>query len=371
MSLKEDALNALLAETELDKKQNQLREKKIDLDFNRVSLQHEQMMQNAVDLDNMKGLNIGKYTAEQTSDLVKKNDEYIEAAKRKVRFITKEFDDVVPFFKKNLILVGASTGSGKSTLVSNVARNVIAQKREDGTQRRVLIITNEEAAEDCYNRITALIKGWHYNNHDKITPEQQAEYSKYIKLLSSSGLVTVVDNTYGGINGLTTTIEGVTGLFDNIIENNHDYDVILIDYYQNVKSSKKDPTLEEWKVQGMFAHLLDKYKNILPCPIVLLAQVNRETEKDKAPFELRIKGRKMITDPCTLIMEIKREAEYSRTKWIVHKSRFTNAIGAEFFTGYDKGAYVEYTDQFMEAAASRREQFMNRTMTEFTGKEKK
>jgi replicative DNA helicase len=255
----------------------------------------------------------------------------------------------VPFFRKNFILIGARTGEGKSTAVANIAFGVMGSRHPvTGKTLRVLVLTNEERAEDFYNRVTSLIKGWHYTNHSKFTKEQTDTFRKMIPVLASNGRLTVIDNNHNGSHGVTTSIEGIATVFENLIEKKEYYDVIMIDYYQNIIHSQKYPHLSENEVQARLSRMMDKYKNEYPAPIVMMAQINAPDKDDKVPFQYRIKGRKIIMDPATFAVEMVRDTKNLRTKWVVHKSRFTEAIGSDFFTGYDRGKFIPYTTAFAE-----------------------
>lgn len=320
--------------------------KKALLDNKRINSQFNELNQNQKDMDIAKSSNYGALTNDQILALQNANDDYITAARNGMEFIIGRFKKVVPFFRKNFILVGAKTGEGKSTAVANIAFSVITHTNPDGSTRKALVLTNEERAEDFYNRITCLIKGWHYTNHDKFTQEQVDTFRKFIPILASNGRLTVVDNNHNGSHGVTTTIEGIENVFESLLANKQYYDVVIIDYYQNIISSKTDPSASENDVQAKLARMLDKYKNLYPAPIVMMAQITPQDKDGKMPFQQRIKGRKMIMDPATLVIEMTADRKNLRTKWTVWKSRFTEAVGSEFFTGYEYGKFVEYTDDF-------------------------
>jgi hypothetical protein len=365
-----DDMKSIMAQIDessaLEKKYQELRANKIELDTRRVPYDLNKLKQDEKDLEIARNANFGQMTDVQLDELIRVNDEYIEAARNKMVFIDPIFDKVVPFFKKNIILVGAKTGDGKSTTVANIVRSTISQKNKiTGKHKRVLVITNEERAEDFYNRITCLIKGWHYTNHDRFTDEQRDEFRKYIKFLGGSGLVTVVDNNYGGSAGVTTSKEGLKTIFDNLIANEQYYDVVLIDYYQNFKHSKENPKLTEWDVQQGVSAILDDVKNRYPAPIVLLCQIDPNKKDENIPFQYRVKGRKVISDVATLIIELIADRENLRTEWVVHKSRFTEGVvGHSFYTGYDKGQYVSYDKEFQDKVAliqqKRQQEMMNK-----------
>jgi hypothetical protein len=344
----DEVVELMKKDAELDRLKDEISLKKAKLDQNRYTQQLEELEQNQKDLAIAKNLDFSCMSLEQQESTLKEFDDYFAAAKKKMIFINQTFSEFVPFFRKNLLLLGASTGKGKSTAAANIAFSLLRQRNpETGKLYRCMVITNEERAEDVYNRVTFLGRGWHYVNHDEFTPEQISVCRQAIPALANGGRLMVVDNTYGGAHGITTSIEGIESIFENMIAKGDFYDCIIIDYYQNIINSKKNPYLDEFKVQAKLARMLDQYKNIYPAPIVLLAQVNPLTdEDDHTPFNRRIAGRKLIMDVCTFAAEMSIDYARRATQFVFWKSRFTKAVGQSLLAGYDKGKLVPYTKEF-------------------------
>lgn len=354
----------------LERMQDQVKLKKAKVDDVRYTQELQDQEQERQDREKAKNLNFGAYSASQSSKAQQEFKDYIAAAKNKMVFINESFNEMIPFFQKNLILIGAHTGRGKSTAAANITHTLLKSRNEKtGKPRRILIITNEERAEDFYARVVALLQGWHYVNHDKLTPEQVSAVDQAIPALSGSGRLVVVDNTFGDIHGMTTTTEGIESIFENLLANKEFYDVVIIDYYQNIISSKKQPHLDEFKVQAKLAKMLDQYKNIYPAPIVLLCQADPESEHEKKPFKQRINGRKLIIDHATLAMEMTVDYHKRATEWTVWKSRFTQAIGKSIFTGYDNGKYVIYDDAFIARVQNENDRATLRAINSQIGQE--
>jgi replicative DNA helicase len=347
---------------QLEQKKTDVQAKELIVRERRADIAVKTIQENERNAEIAKNTDYGTLSDEEIQKKQQENTQYMQAARNKMRFINKSFDQAVPYFRKNLILIGGKTGEGKSTTVANIVRETIRHiNPATGKRGRVLVLTNEEKSEDVFNRITCLAKEWHYVNHDKFTDEQVKIFNDYMEFMSKNNLLTVIDDSYNGAVGTTTTLEGICQVFDNLIENNILYDAVIIDYYQNIKESRVNPMLNEWMVQAALAARLDRYKNVYPAPIVLLAQCSPPNE-DGTPFKSRIEGRKSILNVATCCLEIVANRERLSTDWWIHKSRFNEAVGEKIETGYDRGRYVEYDDAFRDAvskmrAAREKEQF--------------
>lgn len=361
-NFQEDIANAAL----LEKKRAEIQNLELEVREHKALAAKTRIDESHKNIELAKTTNFGSMSEDRINKLVLENTAYIESAQHSHSFIDPgTFKDIVPFFRKNLIFIGAKTGEGKSTAVANIVLQLISELNPvSKSHKRVLVITNEEKAEDFYNRITCLIKGWHYVNHNKFTTEQLKVFNDYIKLLSK--LVTVVDDTYTGGSGCTTSVEGIEMIFDNCIRDGIFYDAVLIDYYQNVTYSQKDTSLDEYKSQALLCTSLDSYKNIYPAPIVVFGQITpaEEGKETSKPFEYRIKGRKQILVPSTFAMEMVAERSMLRTAWVIHKGRFAEEIGKTLYTGYNKGRFVTYDQSFkqhaMKIIEEKAKQAMNR-----------
>lgn len=332
-----------------EKKKQEVIEKRLELDSHRLTVELDRVKQEEKELGLAKNANFGLMSQEQVSKIILDSEEYMEAARNKTVFINEDFEDSIPYFRKNLITIMGSTSNGKSTVVSNIVRSTIAQKNPNGTHKTVLVITNEQLSEDFYNATACQIKGWEYVNHHEFTDEQREFFKTTTQFLAGTGLVTVIDNNYNGSHGVTTSIEGIAAIFDNLIATKQYYDVVLIDYYQNIFYSKQDPKMDEFRAQRTLCKMLDVYKNSYPAPIVLLAQSKSQNKDESIPYKFRIEGTKLISNVSTCVVEIVADRDNLRTEWTVHKSRFQKGVvNKVIWTGYEKGVYVPYNDEFKE-----------------------
>lgn len=351
MSKELDELNeSIKKEQEMDRRKKAVQEKGLVLKEHQVNRDLNELVKNTTEIEQAKNVSFGRMTIEAINELVASNDEYMEAAKNAMLFMTKDFGRLVPYFRKNLILIGGDTGDGKSTTVANIVFSTITKVNPaTGKAGRVLVLSNEEAPEDFYNRVTALSKGWAYTNHDQFTDEQRKTYSEHIPIWAKNGRLTIIGDVYQGVPGWTTTVEGIEAVFNNLIRDNDIYDTVIIDYYQNIRNSKIDPKLDEFNCQRKLCGILDQMKLRYPGAIIVMAQMKKLVDADDTtPFNVRLKGSKMISDKATFVCELIPERKLLKSIWRVWKSRFTEAVGRDIETGYDKGKFVPYSIEFQK-----------------------
>lgn len=315
-----------------------IKSKEFELKKQKVETQYEDLLRRQSEIEKNKNLDLSGLSAEARDKLKGQVKDYMSHAKNSQVFLNKSFKGKVPMFARNLIFVGGESGNGKSTITANLAFSAISQSK------RVLVLTNEEHTTDVFNRITCLIKGWNYSSdHSDFSEEQIQTFQDYIDILSKK--LNVIDDAYGDSSGVTTTIEGIQGIMEKLIVGQIKYDLILIDYYQNIDSSSKNPGLSEWQVQERVCRYLDSFKNRYDAPIIVLGQL-KAYDEEKTPFKIRIEGRKTIYNSSTTCLEIQRDSENLRSKFIVRKSRFPASLGQEIFVGFSKGRFVEYNQEF-------------------------
>lgn len=330
---------------ELQEKEYELRKRRVEIQYKEATRRQQQ--QNAFE-----DLPIGQNIAERAKALAAENEEYVKLARNSATFLGMDiFKDKVALFPRNILLFGAETGTGKSTTVANFTMSYILQAK------RVLIVTNEEYPTDILNRIVFLLNNWAYSNHDEITDEQLAECERMYPMLMSR--IEIVDDKFNGIGGTTTSLEGIMGVCKNLEKklekDGIPYDAILIDYVQNIKYSTEATSLAQWQVLDRLGAFLDGWKARYPAPILLFSQL-KSTNNDASDFKDRIEKFKAVMNHATTAIEVKADRENLRTEWVFRKNRFKGAIGISVFTGYEKGKYVEYDQEFMTKTRLKNEQ---------------
>lgn len=340
------------------KEAEEIQEKEYELRKTRVEVQHRELQLRQAQQAAFDRLPIGKNILERANRLADENEEYIRLAKQAATFLgMKIFKDKVALFPRNIILVGAETGTGKSTTVANFTESYIRQGK------RVLIITNEEYPTDILNRIVFLLNNWAYTNHDEVTEEQLAECRRMYPVLMRR--IEIIDDKFNKLGGTTTTLEGIQGICNTLGENLKDgeqaYDAILVDYVQNIKHSTESSFLAQWQVLDRLGAFLDNWKGQYPAPIILFSQLKASND-EHSEMKSRIEKFKAIMNHVTTAIEVKVDRENLRTEWVFRKNRFKGAVGISVFTGYNKGRYVEYDQEFMNRVRLKNEEKKHRSL---------
>jgi KaiC/GvpD/RAD55 family RecA-like ATPase len=316
--------------------------KKLAVDLATTSQRFDELQEQQKELELLEKFNVEANKEEYIATLAAESKDYLLRARKSKVFLNDSFRGKVPFFARNIILCAAETGSGKSTISSNLTKQAIIQGM------KVLVISNEENATDVYNRVTCLIEGISYSNHDKFSDEMIDLFSKRMPMLSKR--LTVITDSYMGKTGCTTTIEGVENILNSLSRNKNEFDLIIFDYYQNIDHSVKNPKLADWQVQYRFCKFLDQFKNRSNAIIVVLAQ-KKPSQKDKElPFGEAIQGRKSILNIATCALNVIKDVDNYCTLFEIKKSRFNDCMGETIRVGFKRGEYVLYDNKFkMEA----------------------
>jgi nitrogenase subunit NifH len=342
----------------------ELIKKEADLKQHRINTQYSQLEEHRKSLGNIKNMDFSSLNETEIESIQEEYEQEESLQKQRRTFIRPEFASV-PHGPYQIILVGALTGTGKSTTAANLALGTI----NDG--KKVLLITNEEHPHHSYNRVSALQQGLSFGpeyNKDEITKKL---FKDNIKVLAKN--MRVVHENYGGISGVTTTIEGILGVLDQILDSykktGEYFDTVIFDYYQNIKTSTENVNLNEFQVQRIFTSRLNQFKKLYPASFVVLAQMKPET-KDKegniVDFKTRIEGNKDISNIATCSIEMKARPEDRTTEWIIRKNRWqSDNSQARILTGWEKGRYVKHDLDFMEKIEKEKlAKFGNKPQTE-------
>lgn len=320
---------------------------KIDRDFSRIVQEQEKR-------ESLKKLNIFSSDDKYIEVLAERSKQKFANAKKKMRLLGEvpELSELLPFYSGELFLVGARTGTGKSTFALNVAYSLLLQNK------RPLVITNEEDSVDYLNRMAGLFISKRYGGLDKIDEETKNRLLDLFPKIASR--LQVIDASYAINNGvnlpnLTNTVEGLEYIVNKLLQeqaNGTVFDAVIIDYYQKVNSSIANPDMDVFECQARAAEIIERLRVSYRAPIVLLAQMEKGGGEDPAPFERRIQGRKVIVNFATVVFELVVNRELRATEVLIHKARNTDIPSEKILLGWvSPGKYVEYNEEFARSLA--------------------
>jgi replicative DNA helicase len=305
-------------------------EKEDEMKNDKINSSYESYLLAKENLAKAKLLNLRSIPSDYFEKLDAQYAKAKEEYKHALPFITPDLTKLVPFYFPNLILVGALTGSGKTTASANIVHRLLKDKK------KVLIISNEELILDVYTRIACLELDLNINDRHNFTEEQHKVIRSKIPEIGE--YVRVVDSEYESNQNLTSSIEGMRTLFEHISEERY-WDCIIIDYYQKVTKSQHSESTAHHFVLQEFTLLLDKFYKICHAPVIVLCQLH-PSKADDAGFESRIKLGKSILVSSTFALEIESDKTNFETKWICHKGRW-GSQGTKVTTLWSKGKFLD------------------------------
>lgn len=176
------------------------------------------------------------------------------------------------FARGNLVLLAATSGSGKSTVAMTLARNVVMVKQLSDRRCRTLIVSYELSFEELKQNLTSCVSNIPV---DKIKSGTMTQKERNHAL----AVMEKLHEDSGAIDIITPVVpRTIHDIFDLI--GGKSYDMIVIDYaglVANDPGAKRDE--REDQKYGKMAQLCKQKAKELNCVVVLLAQLN---EKDKS-----------------------------------------------------------------------------------------
>lgn len=321
----EEIANAILKKKAPDKL-NDLRNKREELVSNRVIREEEARIKQELNKD---------LAPAQTDvvELMVRHDQEAQDRLTRMDFVCPELAPLISLYFHQLLLVGAGSGRGKSTVVAMAAKSLV------NDNRRVLIISGEESAPSVMARIACLRLGLSFYDFNskppRMPPGQMLAVRKEIMALAP--MVTVIDTKYEGNSAYVTSRDGVMSVLN---ANKTTHDAIIIDYYTKVNWDTKRSGMSTNEVQAQFSNDLDLLKVDFNGPIIVMAQLH-PASKDKQDFQTRLHGRRLIYTVCTDAIEVISVATAYETKIKSHKSRFEgDNVGRNKCFGYDRDLCV-------------------------------
>lgn len=256
---------------------------------------------------------------------------YNKMLNQSITLINDSLTATIPFTRENLYLFCAYTGSGKSTVAANISFPLWKQGK------KTLVISNEESEADILFRIACLELGFNFNDYKKGKMELDKQKEVFALFPEITKYVKVIDVNFKG--GLTTKIEGIKNLLESV--KGKDYSCAMIDYYQLIQSSAKDPSKTRYDVLNELRIWLGQYIKASNIPVVMFVQLYSLGKKGGVKdIDARIKECSAIVEPATVIIEVVPDFTLKTSDFIIHKDRFGEA-GKRVCCPFTRGRFME------------------------------
>ncbi|VEU60953.1 Replicative DNA helicase [Mycoplasmopsis bovigenitalium] len=227
-----------------------------------------------------------------------------------------------------MIIIAARPGIGKTALALNIAVNVSSNiNKKTNANHRVAFFSLEMSPRQLMGRIYSMVSGvdqFKLKKPQLLTDEDVARIHSY-KINKIDKMNLFIDNTYE--NELQTLLWKCRRL-----HNINPLDLIVVDYMQLVSATKKGGSENRQMEITRISRSLKTLALELNVPIIVLSQLNRQTElrDDKRPNLADLRESGSIENDADIVMFLYRENYYnSKNKEIKDKDFDAREIGEE------------------------------------------
>lgn len=254
-------------------------------------LRHEESLQRRLEIQEMVEAAVVKEI--DVDDAYESIQADVEAMARALPFIDQKC--IFRISERDVVLVYAASGSGKSTLSGEITMSYMHHPKP------VLYISNEESSSEVLKRLAYFHLGWN-PNIEYTNPGQPEILRAALELLRGKVHVCAKDMVESSLTP-TQTAEGVHRILDSAIGK---YSAVIIDYYQAIDTTIRNPKAPQHEAQLAFDSRLDLYRKTIKCPIFIMAQsIPMQSGSIRADFQNnRQKGNTKVFDKATVVIEI-------------------------------------------------------------------
>lgn len=235
------------------------------------------------------------------------------------------------YLSQGLTLVGAKSGNSKSTTAANILAGFLEYKPDT----TALVISNEELTDAIIHRTACVLERLPYmqfHNHSMPEIERQRVIDTAQRVLER--VVVVNDPDWD-----TTTLEDVMAILEGSAAQG--VSLVMIDYYQTITKSKKDPEAEPFRVLKQFGAFIRKYGMRCPVPVLVMCQLNPKSMSG-TDFQARVQNDKTIYNDAFNVVEIEPDFESMITTFTIHKQRFGVSQGVKVLLKFNRGIYEQW-----------------------------
>lgn len=251
-----------------------------------------------------------------------------------IPFINDTLTAISPLCPGALYLIGAASGTGKSTTVAAMAHALYSKGMNS------FIISNEETEAKVVARIACIEVGVDFNLYiqDKVPSDIRKQVAHQISKITE--FVTVADDPV-----VTTTIEGIQKLLNEVEESGR-YACIMIDFMQRINKSIVVPTAERTDVLYRFKDIITDYAQHAKTPVIMMTQlIPLASDEAERNVETRIKWAKGVYEAASTVIEVIKLKGLPVSTFYMAKRRFGTAdvsVSCKFDNG--KFSYLSKQD---------------------------
>ena len=298
----------LMSRAEVYEKEQKIKQARIEAEINKFEEAEKRNQR-------LKNFSLSEIEASKGADNAKKMIGVLERdaalIRQAVTFINPTLSAVCPLCPGALYLIGAASGTGKSTTTAAIAHALMKQGK------RTFVISNEETAAKIYARVACSELGIDFNQYIQDKLPSSVRKMVAMEIIKIEPMITVADDPVG-----STTIEAIEKLLHEI-DRSGSYSCVVIDFAQRIVKSTKNPTIERTMALYNFKDMITDYAQHAKTPIVLMTQLiplsSDETERN---FEQRIKWARGLYEAAAAVVEVIKIKGMPVSNFYVAKGRF-------------------------------------------------
>jgi len=246
----------------------------------------------------------------------------------------KDLDDKLGGIgETDICIVAGRAGNGKTETAITFTKNILA---ENGA---VLFFSLEMSREQIMDRLVASVSGVSSAKLRNPTWMSDTDYS-----VMGAAITQLQNKPFFIVDKSGLTVDDIIGIAESHIQQHGKPKAIMIDYIGLIRHGKLDGKINRTYQIGETMERLKTFCKDQHCPIILLAQLNRNADSSRPTnADLRDSG-SLEQDASQIIMvHNKRNKETNEpcqyTEWIVTKNRF--GTGGTVYMEFQQGRFIE------------------------------
>ena len=253
----------------------------------------------------------GKDNAKRLVGVLERDADLIRKA---VTFINPALSTMCPLCPGGIYLIGAASGTGKSTFTAATAYALYTQGL------KTFIISNEETEAKILARIACIELDIDFNLYvqDKLPNTYRKQIAQ--KILEIEPYVTVMDDPVA-----STTLEKIESVLQEVNDSGR-YNCVVIDFLQRINKSTVAPSIERTDALYRFKDIVTDYAQHSKTPVIVMTQlVPLASDEPDRNFESRVKFCKGFYEAAAAAIEIIKIKGIPVSTFYVAKGRFSKA----------------------------------------------